>query len=169
MDLKEVLQNLNEENITLLYNTFKEPVFYFILNITRDGTLSEDITSEVFLRVLKYHKSYNGSTSPKTWIFTIAKNTTYTYMKKRQEHTITDEKLEFFVNQHNSVQNHDSLLVEESLSYLTELERNIVILHIFGGLTHLQISQLLGMEHSHIRARYNYALKKMYKQLSQIM
>lgn len=161
MNLKEVLINLNDEDITLLYNNYKNSIFLFVLNITKDYFASEDIVEEVFYRIIKYHKSYNHTMNPKTWIFTIARNTTYTYLKKHREITMEDVKIDLLVNQHNSIKTKDSLIVEESLSYLNDLEREIVILHIFGGLTYLEIAETLDMKYSQVRIRYSNAKKKL--------
>lgn len=165
MNLKEILLDLNEENITKLYNNYKDTIFLFVLNITKNYHMSEDITEEVFMRVLKYHDTYDRLKNPKTWIFTIAKNTTYSYLKKNKEASLEDEKLEFLLNKHNTIKNEDSLLIEEYLVHLNDIERNIIILHVFGGLTHLEISKILDMKYSLVRARYNYALKKLRKKL----
>lgn len=165
MNLKEMLLDLNEENITKLYNTYKDTIFLFVLNITKDYHMSEDITEEVFMRILKYHNTYDRFKNPRTWIFTIAKNTTYTYLKKNRELSLESEKLEFLLNKYNSIQNEDSLLIEEYLVQLNDLERNIIILHVFGGLTHLEISEILNINYSHVRAKYNYAIRKLRKKL----
>ena len=160
MTLKEILINLISENIKKLYLSYKQPIFLFVLGITKNYDLSEDITEEVFIRVIKYHKTYNIFKNPKTWLFTIAKNTTYTFLKKNNEISYGDEDLEKILNQHNSIKNDNSLIVEEYLSYLNDDERSIVILHIFGGLNHLEISKILNISHSKVRSKYSYALKK---------
>ena len=165
MNLKDILLDLNEENIAKLYHTYKDTIFLFILNITKDYHMSEDITEEVFIRILKYHHTYDHLKNPKTWIFTIAKNTTYSYLKKNKEVSLESDKLEFLLNKHNSIHNDDSILIEEYLVNLNDIERNIIILHVFGGLTHLEISKILGIKYSLVRARYNYALKKLRKKL----
>lgn len=167
MNLKEILLDLNEENITTLYNSYKNPIFLFVLNIAKNYHMSEDITEEVFMRILKYHDTYDRFKNPKTWIFTIAKNTTYSYLKKNTDVLLEDDKLEFIFNKYNSIKNEDSLLIEEYLVHLNDIERNIIILHVFGGLTHLEISKILDMKYSLVRARYNYALKKLRKKLKE--
>ena len=134
MDLKEMLANLDSENIKKLYTTYRHSIFLFVLGIAKNYDLSEDITEEVFVRIIKYNKTYNKFKNPKTWIFTIAKNTTYTFLKKNNEIPYETEDLESLLNQHNKIKNDDSLVVEEYLSYLKDDERSIVILHIFGGL-----------------------------------
>lgn len=165
MDLKEILVDLNNDNLRKLYANYKKSIFLFVLGITKNYDLSEDITEEVFVRIIKYNKTYNKFKNPKTWIFTIAKNTTYTFLKKNNEIPYETEDLESLLNQHNKVKNDDSLVVEEYLSYLKDDERSIVILHIFGGLNCLEISKILNMSHSTVRSKYSYALKKLKRRI----
>lgn len=165
MDLKEMLVNLDSENIEKLYTMYRQPIFLFILGITKNYDLSEDITEEVFMRIIKYNKTYNRFKNPKTWMFTIAKNTTYTFLKNNNEVSYEKEDLEKLLNQHNKVKTDDSLVVEEYLSYLKDDERNIVILHIFGGLNCLEISKILNISHSAVRSKYSYALKKLKRRI----
>ena len=165
MDLKELLTDLNESNLKELYITYKKSIFLFVLGIVKDYNLCEDITEEVFLRIIKYCKSYDKMQNPKTWIFTIAKNTAYTYLSKNKEVCFDDNQLEFIINKHNSIKNDTSIVVEEYLSHLTEIERNIVVLHIFGGLKHHEIAKILNIKSSQVRTKYAYALKKLKRRI----
>lgn len=165
MKLRQILTNLNNENISKLYMEYRQPIFLFVLNITKNYSLSEDITEEIFIRIIKYHKTYNPIKNPKTWIFTITKNTINTYIKKYKEIPYETETLENILNKYNKIKDENSLIVEEYLSYLNEEERNIVILHIFGGLNCLEISKLLNMTHSQVRSKYSYALKKLRRKI----
>ena len=165
MGLKEILTNLNEENLKELYITYKKPIFLFVLGIVKDYDLSEDITEEVFIKIIKYYKSYNRMYNPKTWIFTIAKNTAYTYLNKNREISIDNDKLDVIINKHNNIKNDTSIVVEEYLSQLTEIERNIVMLHVFAGLKHNEIAKILNIKSSQVRTKYAYALKKLKRRI----
>lgn len=166
MSLKEMLINLDTENIRKIYITYRQSIFLFVLGIVKNYDISEDITEEVFMKIIKYHKTYKRSENPKTWIFTIAKNTAYTFLKKNSRMTYDTDNLENIINQYNQVTDDNSLVVEEYLSYLNEDERSIVILHIFGGLNCLEISKLLKLSHSTVRSKYSYALKKLKRRIN---
>ncbi len=49
----------------------------------RNQTQAEDAAQEIFLRVWKGLPGYNGAASLSTWIYTIARNTCLTELKKR--------------------------------------------------------------------------------------
>jgi len=143
MDLREILTGLDkEENKIQLYNNCKQPIFLFVWGITNSYHASEDITEEVFMRIFKYHNTYNEFKNPRTWIFTIAKNTTYDYMKKNKEYVLDETKMEYVLNKCNKVKTDDSSIVKEYLSTLNEIDRQIVNLRVFGGLTFVEISKI---------------------------
>ena len=49
--------------------------------------MSEDIVQEVFLKVLKKASSFRGEGSCKAWIFNIARNVTFDYLRKADHQT----------------------------------------------------------------------------------
>ena len=167
MNLRLLIMHLDQEqNMEQLYQILYKPLFWFIFSIVKHYESAEDIIEEVFLKLMKYHKSYHPLQNPKTWIYTIAKNAAYTYLKENQDCIYDSDYLLQELHQYNQVQNEDSLIVEEYLSYLEDLERQIVVMHLFGGLNHLEISKILNMTHSQVRSKYSYALKKLRKKVA---
>ena len=165
MNIRILLLHLNqEENMVKLYEVLKKPLFWFLFSMVKNYETADDLTEEVFLKLMKYYKNYNPLKNPKTWIYTIAKNTAYTYLKQNKDIS-TEESFQGDLHQYNSVQTDDALMVEEYLSYLDDLERYIVVMHLFGGLSHLEISKILNMTHSQVRSKYSYALKKLRKKV----
>lgn len=166
MNLRTWIMHLDkEENIERVYQQMKKPLFLFILSMVKNYDNAEDITEEVFLRMLKYYRSYHPWMNPKTWIYTIGKNAAYTFLEKNKELFYEDCDLERELHKHNLIQNEDSLMIEEYLAYLSDLEKQIVVLHIFGGLNHAEIAKLLSITHSQVRSKYSYALKKLRKKV----
>ena len=59
----------------------------------------------------------------------------------------------------------DKAVAEELLSVLSEEERQIVVLSVFGGYKGEEIAQILHIKHSTVRTKYRRALKKMERYL----
>lgn len=169
MNLRQILLNLEKrDNLDLLYLNYKKQLLLFVLSIVKNYDIAEDVVEDVFLKIIKYHKSYNLLMNPKTWIYTICKNAAYTYLKNNNIVLYNNDDLYRELNKNNNIKNNDSLVVEEYLSYLDDLERNIVIMHIFGGLNHLEISKVLNMTHQQVRSKYSYSIKKLRKIVDKI-
>lgn len=162
MNLRIWLMHLEQDdNFEKLYGILKKPLLLFILSIVKNYDNAEDLTEDVFVRILKYYRAYHPWMNPKTWIYTIGKNVAYTFLEKNKEYVYDDCDLEKELHKHNLVQGEDALVIEEYLSYLSDLERQIVVLHLFGGFSHFEIAKLCSMTHSQVRSKYSYALKKL--------
>ena len=61
---------------------YKQDVFYYLLSLTHNSSLSEDLTSETFLGALKAFPSFKNQSSIKTWLFAIARNKWLDHLKK---------------------------------------------------------------------------------------
>lgn len=60
--------------VGLLFDRHHRPVYGFFINLTHEPTLSEDLTQEVFLRVLRYAQSFKEGSAFRPWLFRIARN-----------------------------------------------------------------------------------------------
>lgn len=97
-DNKLVEKYLNEDDSAFneLLKKYLNPVFNFIRQFVSDASVAEDLTQETFFKAWKNLKRFNPNKSFKTWIFTIAKNTTYDYFKKKKTIPFRIENSLFF-------------------------------------------------------------------------
>ena len=70
----ELIEQLYEENHRELYN--------YLLRLTGDSLLSEDLLSETFLQAIRSIPSFRGDSSIKTWLFGVARNCWLQYLRK---------------------------------------------------------------------------------------
>lgn len=66
-----------------LYEQYHHDVFNFLMYMTSDRHLAEDLLHEVYVRVLRAYNSFQGKSSEKTWLFSIAKNVTIDHFRKK--------------------------------------------------------------------------------------
>src|SRR5262245_5689232 len=62
----------SEDDYVWLVNQFHRPVYGMVYRIVNDPTGAADTTQEVFLKVFRGMKRFNGRSSLKTWIYRIA-------------------------------------------------------------------------------------------------
>ena len=60
--------------IKKIYEEYKKDVFVYLMSLTNDTCLSEDLVSETFLSAIKSIQRFKGESSIKTWLFSIARN-----------------------------------------------------------------------------------------------
>ncbi|WP_164950953.1 RNA polymerase sigma factor [Clostridium sp. FP2] len=70
-------------NLEKIISRYDKKIYSFVYNIVRNREEAMDITQDSFVKAIKYIHSYDSGKNCSTWMFTIAKNTTYDYLKKR--------------------------------------------------------------------------------------
>lgn len=77
--------------IKMVYEKYKDDVFRYLVSLTHDPGLSEDLASETFLSALKSLPNFRGDSDIKTWLFSIARYKWYEYLRKKKEDTSFDD------------------------------------------------------------------------------
>jgi RNA polymerase sigma-70 factor (ECF subfamily) len=75
---------------------YEKMIFNYSLRIVKNKEDAKDITQNTFVKVFTHRKSIDVDKNLKTWIFTIATNTAYDFMrwKQRKNETSLEDNLE---------------------------------------------------------------------------
>ena len=65
-----------------LYDAYAGDLYRYLLFLTHDAALSEDLLSETFVRAIGALSVFRGESSEKTWLFGIARNVWLSQLKK---------------------------------------------------------------------------------------
>ncbi|MEM1001443.1 MAG: RNA polymerase sigma factor, partial [Bacteroidota bacterium] len=86
------LGELNE--MTFLFERYHLRLFNFLVQMTRDRDVAEDLTQTVFYKAIRYRSSYKGGQFV-SWIFRIARNvfSDHYQKSKRSWNTVEAENL----------------------------------------------------------------------------
>ncbi len=75
----------DEKAFEELLSPYLSPVYSFVLSLTHDVLMAEDVTQETCIKVWKHLGRFDAERSFKTWIFAIAKNTAFDALKKKRD------------------------------------------------------------------------------------
>lgn len=107
------------------------------MSLTHNKTLSEDLTSEVFLTALISLPKFKGKSTIKTWLFGIARNKWYEHLRK-QHKDITEEYLlgkytfsEYDLSE-KICKNNCIKRIYEILNEINPKQKKIFLLRIYG-------------------------------------
>ncbi|MBR4059988.1 MAG: RNA polymerase sigma factor [Lachnospiraceae bacterium] len=78
-----------------LFRTYHNDVYRYLYSLSHDTSLSEDLASEVFLKVVKSIGTFRGEADIKTWLFSIARHEWYDYLRKKNRQIRTEAMTEF--------------------------------------------------------------------------
>ena len=65
-----------------VYKKYFPSVYRYLLSLTKNSSLAEELTEETFYKALKNINKYNPNYPMFSWLCTIAKNTYYTIYQK---------------------------------------------------------------------------------------
>jgi len=74
----------DEKSLEILIHRYLKPIYSFVYRYVGNEQEAEDITQEIFVKAWRNLKKFNQNKSFKTWIFTIAKNTSIDFLKKKK-------------------------------------------------------------------------------------
>ena len=126
---------------------FKD-VYYFLLGLTEQEPLAEELCQETFVKALKAIQRFDGTKDIRAWLFTIARNSYYSHCR-RQNRTVPLE--ESAQERPGPVRLEDRLVQEETafaihrfLHAMPEPYKEVFTLRVFGELPYEKIGRLFG-------------------------
>ena len=139
---------MDRSQIWSLYEQYKNGIFRYILSITKDPYLAEDVLHDTFVKLL----SGGVRCAPgkeQAWLYRIARNLCFDHLRK------SGRELPYAVT---PTQESSQLEYIELISGLSPAEQEIVTLKIVGGLTHREIGAVLGISAGAAQKRYERAI-----------
>ena len=145
------------------YDLTHKKVYFMAYSLLRDEASSEDITQEVYMKVLEKPKRIKPDGNIMSYLIEMSKNTTLNYLKKEQRSSI--EYMEEISGEDDPdiTDLKDTEVFQLMKKKLSEKEFTIVILHVVNDLKHDEISKLLNIPLGTVTWTYNNALKKLTK------
>ena len=130
-------------------------VYRYLYSLSRDASLSEDLTQEVFLEAVKSAASFRGDADIKTWLFSIARNRWNSYLRKKNRQVVTEALGEFFpAGGQTPEERYQRREMVERIYALFEKEpertREIVLMRL-EGYSFFEIGRVLGISESSAR------------------
>lgn len=153
-----------------IYKRYYNQVYFYILGLSRNKHIAEEITQETFFKVLKKIDSFKGECRINVWITQIAKNTYYNYCRKRKldpesktcrtgntykiggVELETEESLE-----ENLIDKEMAQQIHVILHQLPEPYREVFWMRTFGELPFREIANIHGKTESWARVTYHRA------------
>lgn len=84
-------------HIEKLYLEYKQDIYNYLLSMTHNPTLSEDLLSETFVKAIYSIGSFKGNSSIKTWLFSIARHLWLQNLRKDRPTVEYSDLLELYI------------------------------------------------------------------------
>lgn len=147
----------DQEVFTELYQTYYERVFGYLLYRVGETHAAQDLTAQVFERVLKNFYRYKNQESPfEAWLFTITRNVFIDWVRAAnrkkwipwewfKQHENGQKPLEDCV-----IQNEERLRLQSGLKTLSPRERELLALKFGARFTNRKIAAITGLSEQNV-------------------
>ncbi len=130
----------------------------FIVKLTSDPALADDITQETFLRAHKSESQFKGDAARSSWLCAIALNVVRDHFRAaaRQPTRVSDAELLLALQnddilEDNVQQDEMDSCIRRYVLRLPEHQRDVVALHDIAGFTHGEVASALGLSEGNSR------------------
>ena len=151
-----------------IYKSYFTEVYYYMRSICRDESVCEEIAQETFFKALKKIDSFDGKSDIRAWLFTIAKNTYLSTLRKNKKKiNLSDEEIEAALSTssfEDRLEDKDAAFrIHAALHRLREPYKEVFSLRVFGELDFESIGRLFHKSAGWGRVTY-YRAKTMIQQ-----
>lgn len=149
-----------------IYKQHSKTVYKYLLSLTHNEFLSEELTQETFYQAVKNLNRYDGSCKVSTWLCAIAKNSLKVYYRKHPPETEVSEFTEGLPSPESGI-----IAKDEKLDILKRLhsfdgeQREVMYLRLFGDLSFKEIGEILGRTENWARVTYYRGKEKLKKEI----
>lgn len=149
------LSSLSDEELIILFKDYFEQTNEFVRSsiywMVRSSDV-EDLVQESYLKAWKSFRSFDQRSSFKTWIYRIAMNTTYDYIRKSKE-VHSQEVIDASSDTSDNLSDKD--LITKSLLELTVKHREVFILFYKFDYKVDEIADMLSLPSGTVKSRLN--------------
>lgn len=149
-----------------LFERYNRAVYQYCRQMTRDSAQAEDLTQDIFIRVLKKASSYSGRGSFKAWLFNVARNMTLDHLrtrKRRGSEASIEETMEPMIENRSPEQvasgSQSMDLLARALARLPEPVQEVIWLGRFEFDSYEELGAALGCKPGTARVRMHRAMQ----------
>ncbi|GAA0347131.1 RNA polymerase sigma factor SigX [Bacillus carboniphilus] len=162
-----------------IYDEYHQDLFQFLFYMVQNREHAEDLVQEVYIRVLKAYDRFEGKSSEKTWLFSIARNVAIDFFRKQKnwkkrlldsfdwgENQIKDKEP---IPEDVAVQNEEIKWMYECLHECSVDQRLVIIMRYIQSLSIAETAESLGWTESKVKTTQHRAIKALRKAMENRM
>ncbi len=168
-----------------LVRRYQGPVYNFAYRLLHQRSMAEDITQEVFLRIVQRAAEFKHEARFSTWLFTIAHNLCVDQQRKlaHRQHPSLDQPAhgaasgaplgDHLADPHPSAttdraatRSEVALRIIEAVGHLPEEQREVFLLREIACLPFREIAEITGAGENTVKSRMRYALDRLQEALA---
>lgn len=164
--LMEAVKNGDLHKASLLFERFNKRIFNFLARMTNDREVAEDLTQNVFERMIKYRHTYKPELKFQSWLYQMARNAFsdhYQFQKQRTPVKMEVEKLNDqlpdLLDAMEQEENEKRLI--RALAQLPDDYRELLVLTRFQHLKYEEVANYLDLTVANVKVKVHRAISQL--------
>lgn len=157
-----------------IYSIYFKPVYVFVMQLSGNEHIAEEITSETFFKAINSIDSFRGDCDMRVWLCQIAKNTYFSYLKKNKKVLSIDESdLQNVADPDACIdvqigEQEEARLIRKILHDMSDPYKEVFMWRVFGELSFKEIADLYEKTDNWACVTYHRARKMIQNRLEEI-
>lgn len=177
-ELMGLVQADDQKAYEALYKRHRRPVMSYIGNMIHDKSVVEEVSQEAFFKLYRHRSQYEVGRKFRPWLWTIARNTTLDYLRKKRDLLLEDissgedERDAVSLIEDESTNIEEALMrkadqerVHDILNRLPDSQKEILSLASLSEMSYEEISEITGKSLSSVKSVLFRARKKFMEEL----
>lgn len=166
----EIRQTQNKRFVAELYDRYSQKIYRKCLSFVKRTSKAEDLTHDIFVKVLLSLSTFKGNSKVSTWIYAITYNFCVDYLRKEKK--LNFHHNEFKTGDNDNYDEEDDLQdlqfmraerLKEILEKIKTDEKMILLMKYQDNFSIKQIQEILGISESATKMRLKRAKEKVKK------
>lgn len=162
-----------------IYEKYHSDLFHFLMYMVKNREQAEDLTQEVYIRVLKSYRHFEGKSTEKTWLIAIAKNVAIDFFRKEKgwkgkiqeafdwDHDqIKDDNNK--IPEEIALQNEEMRMLYHSLDYCTLDQKMVIVMRYLNEMSIRETAEVLKWSESKVKTTQHRGIKTLQKAMNEI-
>jgi RNA polymerase sigma-70 factor (ECF subfamily) len=163
--LMQHVKDGNLSEMSELFERYNVRLYNYFLKLTGDKLISQDLTQNLFYRMIRYKNSYKKEYSVKSWVYQMARNLHIDYCKEEKRSgelfLNTDNYSVDISDENEGFPEDDYERLEQSFAALSKGQQELIILSRYQGLKYEEISQIVDQSVPAIKVAIHRAIRQL--------
>ncbi len=157
--LVEEIKNGNDAAFERIFGKYRTPLYAICYRYTRNDADARELVQDIFIKVYRHIKTFDGRSKFFTWLYRIAVNTCLSF---RRQH---DRRPPAAPESAVSVPMEERIImkkaIDEALDHLPKRQRMVFTLRHFDGYSFSEIAAIMGITTGAAKANHYHAVRRL--------
>jgi RNA polymerase sigma factor (sigma-70 family) len=159
--LREVVDG-DRAALERLYQRYERPLFRYLLSLTRERGLVEEILQDTFVAVWRSAGTYQARSAVRIWLFGIARRQAHNVLRRRRRDSIDLDGVEAAIDagatpEGQALARERRADLAAAVASLPAVQRETLGLIFVEGLSYREAAEVLGVPEGTVKSRLNHA------------